>query len=279
MTDHHRPLMRLVISGASSSPPQLHPASPPTPTRTTIRMIVPFAAGGPTDVIGRMVARAAIRRPGPATLCRGFAGRGRQSRCRDRQTGRSRRLYGHGRVDRLHHQSEHVFRRSAMTRSRILRRSRWSPPRPTSSMVHPSVPAKNLKELIDTDQGRSRQIQLAQPATGSTPHLAGRTLEAELQPRHPWCRSPARRLRSTPRLGNHTPIAFTALPPACTVQYQGRQRCAASRSWPISASPRCRTCRRMLEEGVPGLESDTSPASCSPAGTPQPSSTNGTAPL
>jgi tripartite-type tricarboxylate transporter receptor subunit TctC len=42
---------------------------------------------------------------------------------------------------------------------------------PNVVTVHPSVPAKNLKELIDLIKTNPDKYSYAQPATGSTPHL------------------------------------------------------------------------------------------------------------
>src|SRR5262249_5265685 len=51
------------------------------PTRA-VRIIVPFAAGGPTDVIGRMVGEAALEELGPTGRHREPAGRRYQYRQR-----------------------------------------------------------------------------------------------------------------------------------------------------------------------------------------------------
>ena len=68
-------------------------------------------------------------------------------------------------------------------------------------------------------------------------------------------------------MGNHTPIAFTALPPAlgnikdgsvCGIAILATERVASLPDLPTN-----------IEEGVPGLESDTLTGILAPAGTPQ----------
>jgi tripartite-type tricarboxylate transporter receptor subunit TctC len=44
---------------------------------------------------------------------------------------------------------------------------------PNVLVVHPSVPAKNVKELIALAKAKPKQINFAGSGSGSTPHLAG----------------------------------------------------------------------------------------------------------
>src|SRR5277367_804656 len=68
-------------------------------------------------------------------------------------------------------------------------------------------------------------------------------------------------------MGGHTPIAFTALPPAIGNIKDGTVRGVA-----ILAKQRVTSLPDLptnIEEGVPGLESDTLTGMLAPAGTPQ----------
>src|SRR5262249_38752997 len=68
-------------------------------------------------------------------------------------------------------------------------------------------------------------------------------------------------------LGNHTPIAFTALPPAIGNIKDGSLRgIAVLAKERVTALPELPT---NIEEGVTGLESDTLTGIVAPAGTPQ----------
>ncbi len=46
--------------------------------------------------------------------------------------------------------------------------------------VHPSIPAKSLKELVDLAKSKPGQYSYATPGTGSSPHMAGELLKQEL---------------------------------------------------------------------------------------------------
>ena len=85
---------------------------------------------------------------------------------------------------------------------------------PNVVMVHPSVPAKNLKELVALIKANPGKYSYAQPATGSTPHLAGELFKQKFDldlVMVPFNGAP---LAVNSTMGGHTPIAFTALPPA-----------------------------------------------------------------
>ena len=62
---------------------------------------------------------------------------------------------------------------SATTRSRISRRSRCWPRRPTSSASIPNLPARTAQELIALVKASPGKYNYAHPGTGSTPHLNG----------------------------------------------------------------------------------------------------------
>jgi tripartite-type tricarboxylate transporter receptor subunit TctC len=138
---------------------------------------------------------------------------------------------------------------------------------PNVVTVHPSVPAKDLKELIALIKANPGKYSYAQPATGSTPHLAGelfkQTYNLDLVT-VPFNGAP---LAINSTLGNHTPIAFTALPPA-----MGNVKDGSLRGVAILAKERLTALPDLptnVEEGVPGLESDTLTGILAPAGTPK----------
>src|SRR6202023_751252 len=85
---------------------------------------------------------------------------------------------------------------------------------PNVITVHPSLAAKNLKELIDLIKANPDKMSYAQPSTGSTPHLAAEQMKQMFgldMVMVPFNGAP---LAINSTLGNHTPMAFTALPPA-----------------------------------------------------------------
>jgi tripartite-type tricarboxylate transporter receptor subunit TctC len=231
-----------------------------------IRMIVPFAAGGPTDVIGRMVAERLSDVLGQQVYVEDLPGAG-----------------GNLGVETAKRADPDGYTVMAVSTGFIINPSMYSKigydplkdfaavslvaASPNVVMVHPSVPAKNLKELIDLIKSSPGKYSFAQPATGSTPHLAGEMFKQKFGldlVMVPFNGAP---LAVNSTMGNHTPIAFTALPPAL-----GNIKDGSVRGIAILASQRIASLPDLptnAEEGVPGLESDTLTGIVFPAGTPQ----------
>jgi tripartite-type tricarboxylate transporter receptor subunit TctC len=231
-----------------------------------VRVIVPFAAGGPTDVIGRMVAERLSDAWGQQLYVENMPGAG-----------------GNIGVEAAGRAAPDGYTIVVVSTGFIINPSMYSKigydpvkdfapislvaASPNVVTVHPSVPAKDLKELIALIKANPGKYSLAQPATGSTPHLAGelfkQTYNLDLVT-VPFNGAP---LAVNSTLGNHTPIAFTALPPA-----MGNVKDGSLRGVAILAKERLTALPDLptnVEEGVPGLESDTLTGILAPAGTPK----------
>ena len=145
-------------------------------------MIVPFAAGGPTDVIARVVAQKLTESLGQQFYVENLPGAGGNT--------------GTARPPR---------RRPTATRCWSSAPASWSTrastPRvpydpvkdfapltlvaesPNVLFVHPSVPAKSVKELIALVKANPGKYSYAQPSTGSTPHLSGELFKLTVRAR------------------------------------------------------------------------------------------------
>jgi tripartite-type tricarboxylate transporter receptor subunit TctC len=232
-----------------------------------IRMIVPFAAGGPTDVIGRLVAERLSDVLGQQVFVENLPGAG-----------------GNLGVVAAKRTAPDGYTICAVSTGFIINPSLYTDAgydplkdfvpislvaaSPNVVAVHPSVPAKNLKELIALIKADPSKYSYAQPATGSTPHLAAEQMKEMFGlpglVMVPFNGAP---LAVNSTLGNHTQISFTALPPAIGAIKDGslrgiallaKERAAALPDLPTN-----------IEEGVPGLESDTLTGIVAPAGTPK----------
>jgi tripartite-type tricarboxylate transporter receptor subunit TctC len=138
---------------------------------------------------------------------------------------------------------------------------------PNVLSVYPEVPAKSVRELIDVVKANPGKYSFAQPGTGSTPHLAGELFKLKFGLDLVMVPFNGAALAINSTLGGHTPIVFTALPPAMANIKDGKLRGLAVLSLKRAAVlPEVPT---MAEAGVPDQESDTLTGVVVPAGTPR----------
>ena len=98
---------------------------------------------------------------------------------------------------------------------------------PNVLVVNPEVPAKSVKELIALIKANPGKYSYAQPALGSTPHLGGELFKLTFNLDLAMVPFPGAAPAITSTIGGHTPIAFTALPPAITAAKDGKVRALA----------------------------------------------------
>jgi tripartite-type tricarboxylate transporter receptor subunit TctC len=231
----------------------------------SIRMIVPFGAGGPTDVIARLVAQKVGEAWGQQIVTENLPGAGGNT--------------GIALAARAPADGYTVMAVSTgfMVNPSMYAKVPYDPVKnfspitlvaasPNVITAHPSVPAKTLGELIALIKANPGKYSFAQPSTGSTPHLVGELMKQKLGLDLVMVPFNSAALAINSTLGGHTPIAFTALPPAIANIKGGKLRgmalLAQKRSQFLPDLP------TSGEAGVPDLESDTLTGMVAPAGTP-----------
>jgi tripartite-type tricarboxylate transporter receptor subunit TctC len=235
------------------------------PTRP-VRLVVPFGAGGPTDVIARIVAQKLSDAWGQQVYTENMPGAGGNT--------------GVATVARAPADgyTSIVVSTGFMVNPSMYAKIPYDPIKdfapitlvaasPNVISVHPSFPAKTLKELVELVKSHPGKYSFAQPSTGSTPHLVGELFKQQYQLdliTVPF-NSAALAINST--IGGHTPIAFTALPPAMTNIREGKLRGLAVLN--AKRSPALPDVPTNAEAGIPDLESDTLTGIVAPAGTPK----------
>jgi tripartite-type tricarboxylate transporter receptor subunit TctC len=235
------------------------------PTRP-VRLVVPFGAGGPTDVIARIVAQKLSDAWGQQVYTENMPGAGGNT--------------GVATVARAPADGYTILVVSTgfMVNPSMYSKIPYDPIKdfapitlvaasPNVISVHPSFPAKTLKELVELVKSHPGTYSFAQPSTGSTPHLVGELFKQQYQLdliTVPF-NSAALAINST--IGGHTPIAFTALPPAMANIREGKLRGLAVLN--AKRSPALPDVPTNAEAGIPDLESDTLTGVVAPAGTPK----------
>jgi tripartite-type tricarboxylate transporter receptor subunit TctC len=138
---------------------------------------------------------------------------------------------------------------------------------PNILVVNPDIPAKTAKELIDFVKANPGKYSMANPGIGTTPQLASELfkLSFKLDVTSVPFGGAGPAIQSA--VGGHTPIAFSALPPAAPQVQGGKLRGLAVTSAKRSAAlPDVPT---MAEAGIKGQESETMQGILVPAETPK----------
>ena len=135
---------------------------------------------------------------------------------------------------------------------------------PNVVLVNPSVPANNVRELIELIKTNPNKYSFAGPGIGSTPHLSGELFKQKFGLDMVHVPFPGAAQAISSAIAGHTPIAFTALPPALANIQEGKLRAlallAVKRSGEIPNVP------TMQEAGYPDQEADTLTGVLAPAG-------------
>src|SRR5215468_3278015 len=245
---------------ASQSPPANYPDKP-------VKIIVPFAPAGPTDVVARLIATKLSERSGKQFYIENITGAGGNT-----GMGQAARAAPDG-YTILFVSSSYVVNPSLYPKIPYDPYKDFIPvtvagDAPNILLVHPSVPAKTVAELIDYIKANPGKVSYASAGTGTTPHLSGELfrLSLKLDIVHVPFSGAGPAIQSI--AGGHTPVAFTSLPPAMPLINDGKIRpLAVSAGKRVAALPNVPT---LAEAGLPDQEADPMQAVLVPAGTPRP---------
>jgi tripartite-type tricarboxylate transporter receptor subunit TctC len=261
-------LMSVVLAAAVLVAPAMARAQAPGsyPDRP-VKIIVPFAPAGPTDVVARLIAQKLSERLGKQFYIENVTGAGGNT-----GMGQAARAAADG-YTILFVSSSYVVNPSLYPKIPYDPYRDFAPvtvagDAPNILLVNPSVPAKTVRELIDYIKANPGKISYASAGTGTTPHLSGELfrLSLKLDIVHVPFSGAGPAIQSL--AGDHTPMAFTSLPPAIPLINDGKIRAlAVSAAKRVAALPNVPT---LAEAGLPDQEADTMQAVLVPAGTPRP---------
>ncbi|MBO0764055.1 MAG: tripartite tricarboxylate transporter substrate binding protein [Hyphomicrobiaceae bacterium] len=247
----------LAVAGAASA--ETYPDRP-------VKVIVPFAPAGPTDVIARIVTDKLS-----ASLGKQFYVENRPGAGGNTGTGAVATSPADG-------YTLIVVSTGFMVNPSLFAKVPYDPVKdfapisliavsPNVIVVHPSVPAQSAKELAALVKANPGKYSYASPGVGSTPHLSGEMFrisqDLDLVAVQFSGAGPA--IQNT--VGGHTPVAVTALPPAAPQIKEGKLRALAVTSEKrVATLPDVPT---VAEAGLAGQEAYTLTGLLAPAGTPK----------
>jgi tripartite-type tricarboxylate transporter receptor subunit TctC len=235
------------------------------PTRS-VRMIVPFAPGGPVDVLTRLIAQKLTQSLGQQFYVENQAGAGGNL-----GMGAGARAAPDG-------YTVTVVSTSFLVNPSLYPKIPYDPRKdfapvtlaavsPNVLTIHPSIPANNVKELIAFLKANPGKYSFAHAGKGTTPQLSGEMFKRsqELDIVGVAFNGSAPAIQSA--LGGHTPIAFTVLTPAVPQIKEGLLRALAVTT--PKRSPAVPEVPTLAEAGLPDQEADTIVGILVPSGTPQ----------
>jgi tripartite-type tricarboxylate transporter receptor subunit TctC len=230
-----------------------------------VKVIVPFAAGGPTDVMARLIAQNLSESLKQQFYVEDHAGAG-----------------GNIGIAQAARSAPDGYTILVASSSFMVNPSLFAQPpfdalkdfapvtraaaTPNILVVHPSIEAKNMKDLIALMKASPGKYTIANPGIGTTPQLAGELLKLAYgidATSVPFGGS-GPEIQSA--IAGQTPIAFSTFPPTVPHVSSGLLRglavTAAKRSATLPDVP------TMAEAGIEGQESETMQGVLVPAGTP-----------
>jgi tripartite-type tricarboxylate transporter receptor subunit TctC len=232
-----------------------------------VRIIVPFPAGGPTDVMARIIGQKLSERLGQQFIVENIGGAGGNI-----GMGNAARAAGDG-YTILFVSSSYVVNPSLYHKIPYDPETDFVPitkaaGAPNALIVHPSVTAKTVQELVAAIKADPAKFNIASPGAGTTPSLSIELFKlafglSDLTVIPFSGGNPA--IQAV--VAGHTPLSFQAIPPATALIKDGKLRALA-----ITATKRSSVLPDVptLDElGVKGQEAETMQGVLAPAGTPK----------
>ena len=232
-----------------------------------VRIIVPFPAGGPTDVMARLIGQKLSERLGQQFIIENIAGAAGNI-----GMGNAARSAGDG-YTILFVSSSYVVNPSLYSKAPYDPDKDFEPITKAAAATHalianPSVAARDVKELVAAIKANPAKYSIASPGMGTAPSLSIELFKQSLG---------LKELLVVPFAGGnpsiqsvvagHTPLSFQAIPPATALIRDGKLRALAVTSLKRAAAlPDVPT---LDELGIKGQEAETMQGVLAPAGTPK----------
>lgn len=263
----NKPSRRNLIAGVMTCLTGLMSPSMGIAQTGPITLVVPFAAGGATDVVSRLVAKKASEKLGRPIVVENIAGGGG--------------VIGAAKVARSTPNGDTLLMGTVSTHAINPLSTSPAPYDPLKDfshisllatvpnvlLVHSSVKAQNVKELIGHLKAQSQPLGYGSSGVGTPPHLSGELFKsmAKVDMIHVPYRGGAPAMNDL--LAGQIPITFDVLTGAASYIKAGSVRALAVTT--ATRSPAFPNVPTISEAGVPGYETYTWNAVFGPAGIPK----------
>lgn len=262
MTLNRRTILALTIGSLIAS---VFPAAAETFPERTITLVVPFAAGGSTDLVSRLVAASMSKTLGQQVIVENVGGAGGN--------------LGAGQVARAEPDGYTILMGTVATHALnplMLKTKPYDPVEdfapvsllvlvPNVLVVNPQLPVNNVKELIQLLKDNPDKYSYASSGNGTPLHLSGELFKsmAGVTMEHIPYKGSGPALNDV--IGNQVPIMFDNLPSS-----SGHIKAGTLKALGVTTKERAPSFPDLptVAEAVPGYETYTWNAFFAPAGTP-----------
>lgn len=250
----------LILAASNSAYAQSYPSKP-------VRMIVPFAPGGNTDIIARVFAPKMGEILGQQIIIdnRGGAGStiGTEAAARAAPDGytlltvSAAHTINPAMIKKLNYDSVKDFAPLGVIADV-----------PTAFVVHPSLPAKTVKEFLAIAKARPGEINYSTAGRGTVGHLAAELLSSVAKIKLTAIHYKGTGPSMIDLLAGHVQMQFPSMPAGLQHSSGGRLRMIAQTG--EKRSPAAPNVPTMEEQGLKGFVVSSGFAMFAPAGTPRP---------
>jgi tripartite-type tricarboxylate transporter receptor subunit TctC len=201
-----RTFLRLAASAAALPAASRFALAQAYPSRP-VRLVVSFAAGGPTDILARLIGEWLASRLGQPFVVENRPGAGgnigAESVVRAAPDGHTLLM-----IDATPTLSATMYEKLSFNFVRDIAPVASVARQPQMMLIHPSVPAQSLPEFIAYAKANAGKINMASAGTGTPPHMAGELfkMKADVNLTHVPYRGTGAAMADL--LGGHVQVAF-----------------------------------------------------------------------
>jgi tripartite-type tricarboxylate transporter receptor subunit TctC len=247
----------LALAQPAGSLAQAYPERP-------VRLVVPLSAGGSADIVGRLLAQKISERLGQQFVIDNRPGAGSligtEIAARAPRDGYTLLLAGSSFTS-----APSLHRKMPYDPVKDFAPITLASMAPGLLVVHPSVPVRTVRDLIELARAKPGTINYATPGNGTSPHFAGAlfNLMAKVDMVHVPYKGAGPAVAGV--VGGQVQASFASMLSAITHARQGRLRAVAVTG--ARRSPALPDLPTVAESGLPGFESGSWQGFFAPAGT------------
>ena len=233
-----------------------------------VRLMVPFPPGGSTDIVARIVGQKLGERLGQSMVIENRGGAGGTL-----GTAQAAKAAPDGYTLTVASTSTHVVAPSVYQKLDYDPVKDFAPislmaVSPYLLVVHPAVPAKSVKELVELARKQPGKMNYASAGVGSTTHLAMEMLKSASNTYMLHIPYNGNGPAGTAVISGQVEILFGSMPAVLPHAKGGRVRALAVGT--LARSPSMPEIPTIAESGYPGFDASLWLGIMAPAGTPQP---------